>query len=456
MISLPDLRNIALQIFHRTLAAIDVESVVRASVRLSGDTLIAGETECDLTTVSRVIVIAIGKASMAMARAVEGVLGDRITDGLAVTNAVIGEAPRRLQVMVGGHPVPNAQSIAAAEAALKLLHENDGAGTLVIFLISGGGSALFEKPIDGSLTLADLQEVNRVLVGCGAVIGEMNVVRRHLSAVKGGGLAEAATHSRQISLYISDVNADDLATVASGPTIMGTATQDDFERILARYDLPAKFPPKVAALIESGEVRSIAFRRVFDLHEEKKTPEGGTPNSLRAHHLLLDNRRALSVAQDIARNEFGCIVEIADDLIEGEVEAMARTHLERLAALKAQHAGKTVCLLSGGEVICPVRGGGQGGRNQEFVLRAAMVLDEQQMDNVIVLSAGTDGIDGNSPAAGAIADGATVRRAREPGLAPEQHLRDSDSFSFFNALGDAVITGPTGNNVRDLRILLAQ
>jgi hydroxypyruvate reductase len=435
-----NLKNIAQRIFERTLAAIDVESVVGASVCLSGHTLIAGATACDLARVSRVIVIGIGKASVAMARAIENILGERITDGLVVTNAVTGAAPQRLRVMIGGHPVPNEQSVAAAEAALQLLRATDNDDTLVIFLISGGGSTLFEKPVSDSITLDDLQQVNRVLVGCGAVIGEMNVVRRYLSVVKGGGLAAAAARSQQLSLYISDVNSDDLATIASGPTIAGKATCDDFERILARYDLPNKFPPNVTALIKAGKVRDSDFSLPV------------AENQFRAHYLLLDNQSALIAAKDIAENEFNCVVEIAADLVEGEVEMMARAHLERLAALRARHAGKAVCLLSGGEVICPVRGRGQGGRNQEFVLRAAMHLSGE---NIVVLSAGTDGIDGASPAAGAVADGETVSRALAMKIQPRVYCLNSDSFSFFNALGDAIITGPTGNNVRDLRILLA-
>ena len=247
MNSLTELRTAALQIFQRTLAATEVESVVRSALRPDGERLMIGATQYDLTRLSRIIVIGIGKASVAMARAVEGILGERISGGLVVTNALTGAAPQRLQVLIGGHPVPNEQSIAAAEAALKLLRENDSPETLVIFLISGGGSALFEKPADDRITLSDLQAVNRVLVGCGAVIGEMNVVRRFLSAVKGGRLADAAPRSQQLSLYISDVNSDDLATVASGPTMANTAARADFDRIIARYDLLSKFPASVTA-----------------------------------------------------------------------------------------------------------------------------------------------------------------------------------------------------------------
>lgn len=432
-----NLRTIATEIFHRTLSAIEVEAGVRQALRLSGDRLKAGETEVELNNFSRLLVVAIGKASLPMARAAETVLGDRITDGIIATNAIQGEVPPRFQVFTGGHPLPNQGSIDGAEAALQLLRSSNDAKTLVLFLLSGGGSALFEKPIDDAITLADLQTSNRVLVGCGAVINEMNTVRRFLSAVKGGRLAEAAAKARQISLYISDVNSDDLSTVSSGLTLPSTATRADFDRIVAKYDLLAKFPPHVATLIASGNLP--------DMPQAKRSES-------RSHHLLLDNRAALRIAKQIAEQDYGCVVELAEDLVEGDVEEMALTHLARLQILRAAHPGNMVCLLSGGEVICPVRGNGQGGRNQEFVLRAAL---QAQMKPIAILSAGTDGIDGHSPAAGAIADETTLERAQELNLSPNDYLQRSDSFNFFHVLGDAIMTGPTGNNVRDLRIFLA-
>ena len=443
MDSKADLRSVAIDIFQRTLAAIDVESVVRDQLRLVGETLMIGDERCNLGDYRRLIVLSIGKASVAMARAVENLLGDRITGGLVVTNALSGEAPARLPVLIGGHPLPNAISIEAAMRARELLSHNDAADTLVIFLISGGGSAIFESPIDPSLTLDDMQSVNRALVGCGAVIGEMNVIRRHLSAVKGGRLAEAAPRSRQISLIISDVNSDDLTSVASGPTLPGRSTLDDFHRLIEKYRLLGKFPPAVVALIGSADLRPMP-------------QPGSDAAAMCSHHLLLDNRRALLEAKRIAEQSHGLHVTIAEDLVEDDVEIMAIEHLRRLRALSDTHPGRTVCLLSGGEVICPVRGDGQGGRNQEFVLRAALHLHEVSLDQVAVLSAGTDGIDGKSPAAGAVADGSTIPRAFEKGLSPEAFLQNSDSFSFFDALNDALITGPTGNNVRDLRIMVSR
>jgi glycerate 2-kinase len=348
-----------------------------------------------------------------------------------------------LPVMVGGHPLPNAGSLDAASAALKILRANDSEETLVLFLVSGGGSALFELPIDAAITLGDLQAVNHALVGCGAVISEMNVVRRFLSAVKGGRLAAAAPRSRQISLYVSDVNSDDLSTVSSGPTLPSSATRADFAHVIERYDLLDKFPARVSALITS---------RIFPDLPRANAEDGRR----RSHHLLLDNRRALVEAKRVAESDFGCVVEVAEDLVEGDVETMMLAHVERVVALRHAHRGKTVCLLSGGEAVCPVRGAGQGGRNQEFALRAAIHLRQRGLSDIVVLSAGTDGIDGNSPAAGSTADSDTLRRAEEKGVSAERSLQNSDSFNFFNALGDTIITGPTGNNVRDVRILLAR
>ncbi len=443
MNSTPELRNIALEIFSRALSAIDVEPLTSEFVRSVGDQADVGGEKIELQLYDRIIAIAIGKASLPMARAVEKVLGDRINGGLVATNAIIGQSPRLLPVIVGGHPLPNDGSLEAAAKALDILRQNDSDETLVLFLISGGGSAMFEKPIDDAVTLDDLQTINRVLVGCGAVISEMNVVRRFLSAVKGGRLAAAAPRSHQISLYISDVNSDDVSTVSSGPTLPSVITRSDFDRVVERYDLLNNFPPHVSALISGGGLPDLPRANA---DEDKR----------RSHHLLLDNSRALLEAKRIAESDFGCVVEIAEDLVEGDVGEMARAHIERVSRLRERHPGKLVCLLSGGEVICPVRGDGQGGRNQEFVLRAAIQMDHHGPSDVVVLSAGTDGIDGNSPAAGAIADHGTFRRAQEKSVSAEQRLRNSDSFNFFNATGDAIITGPTGNNVRDIRILIAR
>jgi glycerate 2-kinase len=430
------LRAAALDIFRKTLSAIDVESIMLGAIQRNGSTLSIQNETIDLSRFSRVIAIAIGKAATAMARTAGALLSDRLTSGLLTTNAVIGPPPENFETFIGGHPLPNEESIAGAQAALSLLKANDNPQTLVLFMISGGGSALFEAPFDSRITLDDIRRVNEALVGCGAVIGEMNVVRRYLSAVKGGRLAAAASRCRQVSLFISDVNTDDLGTISSGPTTYAGSTLEDFQRIISRYNLLQRFPRTVGELIESNQVPDLTRDSPYD--------------GARSYHLLLDNRMALAAAQRVAA-DLGYAVEIAADLVEGEVGEMAILHLERLRNLREKHAERTTCLLSGGEVICPVRGPGRGGRNQEFVLRAVRALDDER---VAVLSAGTDGIDGNSPAAGAIADVSTRQRAIEMGFDLNACLNESDSFRLLDATGDTIVTGPTGNNVRDLRILI--
>ncbi len=437
-----DLRSIANNIFLQTLAAIEVGAVVRKALHCNKNKLSVVNRKYDLNEFSRVIVLAIGKAAEPMARAAAQILGEKITDGMVATSALIDEPLNDFQVFIGGHPIPNQSSLEAAEVALKLLREANDEKTLVLFLISGGGSAVFEKPMAEEISLADLQTINRILVGCGAVIGEMNVVRKTLSAVKGGRLAAAANRATQISLYISDVNHDDLATISSGLTLPGNFTLEDFDRIIEKFDLLKKFPAHISDIVQS-----IAFRRLL-----QKSPQGDTLYA--CHHLLLDNREALKIAKKIAEDDYDCIVEIAEDLVEGEVEEMAILHLNRLNTLREKHPDKIVCLLSGGEVICPVRGSGQGGRNQEFVLRAALKIKPHE--SIAVLSAGTDGIDGHSPAAGAVADATTLPRAAALELIPEDYLQRSDSFNFFHQMGDAILIGATGNNVRDLRILLTE
>jgi glycerate 2-kinase len=432
------LRKSALEIFHATRASIDVESVVSDFVALDGNSLKVGNEDLRLDSYGSIIAIGIGKACQAMGRALSNTLGERLSAGLIATSSIVGDVPEGFEVFLGGHPVPTEASIEAASRAIEILKASDSDRTLVLFLITGGGSAVFEKAIDPSITLADLRSLNSTLVGCGAVIGEINTVRRHLSAVKGGRLAEAAPRSRQISLYISDVNDNDLSTVASGPTLPGSASLDDFHRVIEKYSLLSKLPPSVVTLINAGKVHSLPM-----IDASLK----------RTHHLLLDNRRALLTAKGIAE-QMGFVVEIAEDLVEADVAVLARTHLERILKLKAQYRDRPVCVLSGGEAICPVRGTGQGGRNQEFVLRAMLEPALQDRDDIVVLSAGTDGIDGNSPAAGAFGDHSMLRGADAVGFSPREYLENSDSYTLLKKLGGTIVTGPTGNNVRDLRVVL--
>jgi len=439
---LSDLKDEARQIFLDTLSQIDLSAAIRRQVSLQGDQLTICGEEFDLRSLTKLLAIGFGKASIRMGREFEHLLGERITAGALVTNAVPqGVSLNRFKIIEGGHPIPNRGSLQAADEIISLLKSADEK-TLVIFLVSGGGSALIEKPVDESISLEDIRELNRVLVTCGAVIREMNAVRKHLSAIKGGRLAALAYPARQVTLYVSDVNNDDISTIASDPTGPDETTLDEFYQVVERYDLLSKLPANIASLISSRQIS-----------ETPKSDWKVFRNSSR--YLLMGNSEALRVARRIAE-ERGFVVEIADDLVEGHYRGLSDELLSRLLALRDRHPQRRVCLLSGGEVICPVYGNGIGGRNQETVLYLAIKLAGISAVASAALSAGTDGIDGNSDAAGAVADNLTLKRAVELGLDADQYLKNNDSYNFFRQLGDLIITGPTGNNVRDLRIMLAQ
>lgn len=476
-----DLRRAAREIFHAALSDMDAGDAVRRAVRLDGHRLaINGENVFALADPSQPIyVIAIGKAAHPMAAAVDQLLGDRLTAGI-IAGTQIGAADHqsltrrvadkehisnggqthnsrnaipaelsfsdRWRVFAGGHPLPNEASLAAARASFALLGRANSERALVLFLISGGGSAMIEWPRDEQTTLAELSDANRVLVSCGAGIAEINAVRRAISAVKGGGLAACAPRAAQVSLIISDTNTGEESTVASGPTFAPPPDAPSASSVIACYKLAAHLPASILRAINQS------------------TPIEASTDALRKHYVLLDNESAMNSAAAAARSR-GFAVEIARDVVEQPVAEGCAELLSRLLALRRQAAnkGKVICLISGGEFACPVRGSGVGGRNAETALRWAIEIDARRRQandksssmHMVVLSAGTDGIDGNSPAAGALADETTIARARALNLDAQKFLETSDAYSFFNALGDTIVTGPTGTNVRDLRIMLA-
>ena len=451
------LRRSARELYEHALASVDARRAVLDAVELRGPRLRVADVEFDLrATPLRLYCVALGKAAGAMASALDERLGARL-DGGVVSGPLNGATLRgRWRVFAGGHPLPNEASLAAARAAFELLREADARAALVLFLVSGGGSAMMEWPRDAAVTLEDLREANRVLVSCGASIAEINSVRRALSAVKGGGLAARAPRAAQLTLIVSDTGEGREADVASGPTL---CADDDppGTKVVERYGLAEKLPPAVVRALTQTEGRRGAW------------PEAG---GLRRQHVLLDNARACEAAAGAAR-ERGFVVEAARDLVEQRVEVGAAESVSRLLRLSRREPsdGRVACLVSGGEFACPVRGPGVGGRNSETALRcvfefekflgespASAVESRAGVDApraVVALCAGTDGIDGNSPAAGALADHTTLARARARALRPGPALEASDAYTFFEALGDAVVTGPTGTNVRDVRIMLA-
>lgn len=437
-VSVTNLRDSARQIFFSGLQAVDARAATRRTVSLNDSLLKIDETEIAIAA-RPIYVVAIGKAAGTMAAGLTDVLGNRITRGI-----ICGPAQESIQLhgwqrFVGGHPLPTQQSLEAASATLQLL-KDAAEGALIIFLISGGGSAMFELPANEKISLDDLREANRQLVSCGATIAELNSVRRGFSAVKGGKLALTAPNTHQITLIVSDTNVGEESCVASGPSIELDARAPQASEVVKRYGLENSLPQSILEAI----ARYADVSRASDHH-------------LRAHYVLLDNRTALEAAALEARN-LGFSVEIARDINEQEIDAGCDLLISRAQALWNRHGGKPICLLSGGEFSCRVSGDGVGGRNLETVMRCAMKLDsfprEDLSPNWVVLSAGTDGIDGNSEAAGAVADQTTLSRAAAKGISAESYLSRSDSFHFFEQLGDLVVTESTGTNVRDLRVVL--
>jgi len=439
------MRDTAREIFTSALSNASIENAFARNVHCERRVLRIGDDLYDLDSYNRVFVVSIGKAAHTMAAALDAQLGGSL-EGIVASSVEPASLVRGFRYFRGGHPTPTAESIRAADAILKSLTALDSA-SLAIFMISGGGSSIVEKPVvtlnDDEILLPDLAATYRTLVNSGAPIAEINAIRKHLSAVKGGRLAQAAYPAQQVSILVSDVPDDTPDALASGPTMPDSTSIHDCERIAATYNLVAKFPSSVGDL--------------FRHHALDETPKSDDPAFVRARWwTVLSNKAAVDEAA-AASTRAGFAVEIDNSCDDWPYEKAAAYLLNRLRELRSKVS--RVCLISGGEVTVTVRNGGIGGRNQQFALACAEQISGH---DITVLSAGTDGIDGNSPAAGAVVDGSTVLRAgdrasdRSGGVEAVRHALSSfNAYPFFDTLGDAVITGPTGNNLRDLRILLA-
>ncbi len=433
------MKQAAQRIFRETLAAIDIPATLERKLARSGSCIRAGANSIDLREFDSVVAIAYGKASYAMAQGLVRVLIPEFSpEGILVVPADVPVHLPGWQVFRGGHPLPNAGSFTAGRAILDRLKRCDER-TLIFFLISGGGSSLVEQPLDPAVTLADFDRLHSALVTCGAPIGEINAVRKHLSATKGGRLAAAAPRSMKLTLAISDVPQGQESALASGPTLPDPTTIRDAERIAREYNLIEKLP--------------VSLRAAFENHALRETPKAGDPAFARSHFsLLLGAHELLHAAHHACEGEgYLCVCDNSTD--NWPVEKAVDYLLEQLAAHAKANLNRHVAVLCDGELSSPVAGNGIGGRNSAFVLASVAKIGGRK---ITVLSAGTDGIDGNSNAAGAVADGETLERSRVAGLDPVEFSRRSDSASFFDRLGDAVVTGPTGNNLRDLRIFLAE
>ncbi len=426
------LRRHALSIFQAALKAANPELAVTRELR-----------RIDAGKYRRVIVVGAGKASAAMAHAAEKVLGRRIAAGLINTKDGHLADLKRIELNECSHPVPDARGVEGARR-IAALAEEAGAEDLVLCLISGGGSALLPLPA-APLTLEEKQETTKLLLACGATIHEINAVRKHLSGIKGGQLARLAAPATVLALLLSDVVGDPLDVIGSGPAAPDESTFGDAWGVILKYGLEDRAPGPVRARLEAG-VRG----------EIEETPKAGDACFRHAKNVIVGSNRLAVDAAAARAKALGYRPLVLSTTIEGETRDVAWMHaaIAREVVSTGRPAKAPVCLISGGETTVTLRGKGKGGRNQEFALAAAMGL--KGVPGVLAFSAGTDGTDGPTDAAGAMGDGATCERGAEMGMPAQEFLANNDSYPFFEALGDLVMTGPTGTNVMDVRLVLVR
>jgi glycerate 2-kinase len=431
------LRGVARRILDAAIAAGDAGRLTRLALRREGGQLHVGGQVFDLGRLRRVVVVGAGKASAAMAAAVEALLGDVPLEGVVAVKERLEPAPRRVRVLEAGHPIPDARGEAAARQVLDLVR-GAGAGDLVLCVISGGGSALTPAPVPG-VTLAEKQAATRLLLEAGATINELNAVRKHLSRLKGGQLARAAFPAPVVALLLSDVIGDPLDVIASGPTAADPTSFADALSVLDRFGLRDRVPASVRAHLEAGARGGAA-----------ETPKPGDPALAGVVNVVIGNNGLVVDAAVAEARRLGLAPCVLTRRLQGEAREVARVFAGILdeAARRGSPVGRPGCLIAAGETTVTVRGAGRGGRCQEFAL--ALVPELAGMEDVVVLAAGTDGSDGPTPAAGALVDPTSLARARSRGLDPRRALAVNDSYGFFEATGDLVVTGPTGSNLMDL------
>ncbi|MCJ7774465.1 MAG: glycerate kinase [Desulfobacterales bacterium] len=441
MKSIDDMRLDAFNIFQAGVRAVEPGAAVKKYCRVENDDIYVNGKRYYLPDIENIYVVGAGKATAPMAAAIEEILGNYITDG--VVNVKYGHTAKlnTIRLIEAGHPVPDTQGQYGANEILNLVkkaRKND----LVICLISGGGSALLSLPVN-EISLKDKQETNKVLLNCGASIHEINTIRKHISKIKGGRLAKEAFPAELITFIISDVVGDDIDVIASGPTVPDTSTFNDCLRIIQKYHIEKKLPINVVSYIQKGALANLNETRVKGDHVFE-----------RVQNLIIgSNMEALLAAQKIAE-DLGYNTIIMSSMVQGETRHTALVHTAiAKQILKSGHPIRPpACVLSGGETTVTVIGTGKGGRNQEFAL--ASVIDISDKNNIVVLSCGTDGSDGDTDAAGAVVDSDTLKRSKEMGMDPMGFLENNDSYHFFEKLGNLIKTGPTNTNVMDLQVIL--
>lgn len=465
------LHEVALQIFSHALDECSIPAAFDRHLRFEGSTMVRTVSPLlppsiiDLKKFKSLLVISIGKAALPLMETLLSRLPRRKgLRGVCCAPEVPRKRNWRVRYFAGGHPLPDKGSFDAARSALHMLHKSRK-DTFVFFLISGGGSAMFELPLDPAISLEDTMAFHEALISSGAPIAEINTVRKHFSTVKGGRLALAAPEATKFSLLLPDVPINQMDALASSPTLPDRSTVAQTREILARYHLLDKFPKSVRSYFEKESLQEtpglkdpISRRRPgSDPGITRATIENGSDELFGRGGIgfdtLLSSHDFVNAARDHARS-LGYKVVIDNTCDDWDHAEAARYLLDRFHALRLEHP--RLCLISGGEVTVKVEGPrGAGGRNQQFALVCALDLAKWEGESLVVFSAGSDGIDGNSPVAGAIADTTTVSRARSFGYEPESSLAQFNACPLFTALGDTVITGPTGHNLRDLRLLIA-
>ena len=419
------------------MSAVAPEACLRRALKLKGDYLNVAVDSFDLSHVRHVFVVGMGKASARMAVALETLLGDRISGGLVVTADGYKVATRYVEIAEASHPVPDARGLAAAERIVTLVGEASEED-LVIVLISGGGSALLPLPAPG-ITLSDLTSTNELLLLSGAKIQEINTVRKHLSQVKGGQLARCAFPAQVLTLVLSDVPGDPLHAIASGPTTGDPTTFHQAEQILRQYRLWSDLPDSVRERIAAGVRGELA-----------ETPKPGDNVFHRVKTRIIGSGSVAAEAALVEAERLGYHTTLLTTTLEGEAREVGKllASFAREKVLRNRPLPRPALIMAAGETTVTVRGDGQGGRNQELALSAALGIEG--LSGVVIASLGTDGRDGPTDAAGGIVDGGTVWRMQEQGIDPQEYLDRNDAYRALEQAGDLILTGPTGTNVADL------
>jgi len=436
-------RKLALEALEAALEAADPKEIIKSKVTVKGSTLRIGQHKFGLQKFHRIYVVGGGKASGKMAEALESVLGNRISSG--IVNVPHNSGPyktRRIKFQGASHPIPDDAGMKGAEKMLNLVSQAEK-NDLIICLISGGGSSLMPLP-RGKITLSDKRQVTEALLKSGATINEVNTVRKHISAFKGGWLAKKAYPATIVNLILSDVIGDPLDFIASGPTVPDSTTFADAIEIMRRYSLWANMPQSVRIVLVEGQKDLIA-----------ETPKKGDKVFSKVYNIVVGNNRSATLAVCNKIQKMGLRSLLLTASLEGEAR-----HVGTVLASIAKEVGasghplpKPCGIVAGGETTVTVVGDGKGGRNQEIALSAALNISD--MDGVVVASFSTDGIEGLTEAAGALADGKTIIRSQEQGLNAKNFLANNDSFNFFSKLDDLIFTGLTRTNVNDISVIIS-